>query len=517
MTTLSQSAARTYLNSLVFVPPPAQVGQLMQSGLTAWLTQQLNAPAGDDAATKALLAATLIPLDYTDANGVVHSSSLPLQYLNATSAQLMALAGPSFVFAQQVRPGTEIRAATWIRAASNSAQLRELMARFWNNHFSVDYTTPAGVGMMLPLLDQQVIRPNVFGNFRTMLGAVAKSGSMMYYLDLSDSNKTDPNENYAREVMELHTLGAIAYLGIGTPGAVETGAGYTDQDVIQVARVLTGWTIANGHHKNAAGAEPADGSFLYAPSIHDTGTKSVLGVTFPNSAGPGQAEGEAFLDLLAAHPSTAIFVSGKLVRWLAGDTPTQALYSKAQQVWSANIHNPNQIAQVILAIVQHPDFLATPVSKVKDPFRFMVSLLRATGASWSWTTQLQGLRDNAGYPLFSWATPDGIPDRSSFWTSTDGMLTRWLAANSLLTGPTITSSLVAASGDTTGKPAPQIAFWTGQLLGGAISSTSSAALQTLVADPALWGSHATLSGTALETATRRLIGGIAQLPEFQTM
>jgi hypothetical protein len=147
----------------------------------------------------------------------------------------------------------------------------------------------------------------------------------------------------------------------------------------------------------------------------------------------------------------------------------------------------------------------------------MVSLLRATGASWGWTAQLQSLLDNAGYPLFTWATPDGIPDRSGFWTSTDGMLTRWLAANSLLTGATITSSLAQASGDTTGRAAPQVAFWTGALLGGSISSTSSAALQTLVADPGLWGSHATLTGTALETATRRLIGGIAQLPEFQTI
>ncbi len=517
MTTLSQATARTYLNRLGFGPAPGQVGALMQSGLTAWVTQQLNAPAGDDAATKALLAATLVPLSYTDANGVAHSSSLPLQYLNASSALLMALDDPSLASAQQVRPGTEIRAATWIRAVSNGAQLRELMARFWNNHFSIDYTTPRTVGSMLPLYDQQVIRPNVFGNFRTLLGAVAKSGSMLYFLDLGSSTKVDPNENYAREVMELHTLGAGAYLGIGTPGAVETGSGYTDQDVIQVARVLTGWTIANGHHKNAAGATPADGSFLYAPGWHDTGTKSVLGVTFPNAAGPGQAEGEAFLDLLAAHPSTAGFVSGKLARWLAGDTPTAALYAKAQQVWSANIHNPNQLAQVILAIVQHPDFLASPVAKVKDPFRFMVSLLRATGASWGWTAQLQSLLDNAGYPLFSWATPDGIPDRSGFWTSTDGMLTRWLAANSLLTGATISSSLVQASGDTTGKAAPQIAFWTGMLLGGQISSTSAAALATLVADPGLWGSHATLSGTALETATRRLVGGIAQLPEFQTI
>ena len=517
MTNLSQTTARLYLDRLSFGPVPGQVEQLVQTGLNAWLTQQLNAPSGDDAATKALLAATLVPFNYTDVNGVQHTGTSPLQYLNATAAQLMALNGPSNVFAQRVQPGVEVRAATWIRAVSNGAQLRELMTRFWNNHFSVDFATPSGVGMMLPLYDQQVIRPNVFGNFRTMLGAVAKSGSMMYYLDLCDSNKTEPNENYAREVMELHTLGAIAYKGIGTPGAVENGAGYTDQDVIQVARVLTGWTIANGHHRNASGAEPDDGTFLFSPPIHDTGTKSVLGVTFPNSAGPGQPEGEAFLDLLAAHPSTAIFVSGKLARWLAGDTPTQALYTKAQQVWAANIHKPNQIAQVILAIVQHPDFLASPVAKVKDPFRFMVSLLRATGATWGWTTQLQGLLDNAGYPLFSWPTPDGIPDRSSFWTSTDGMLTRWVAANSLLTGPTITSSLVQASGDTTGKPAPQIAFWTGMLLGGQISSTSSAALQTLVADPGLWGSHASLSGTQLETATRRLIGGIAQLPEFQTI
>jgi uncharacterized protein (DUF1800 family) len=514
---LTESAARAYLDRLSFGPLPGQVAQLMQTGITPWLTQQLNPPAGDDAATKAQLAATMVPLEYTDANGAAHNSTLPLQYLAATSAELFALEDPSLAFAQKVRPGTEIRAATWVRAATASAQLREVMTRFWNNHFTVDYTTPGEVGMMLPLMDGQAIRPNVFGNFRTMLGAVATSGSMLFYLDLCDSNKTDPNENYAREVMELHTLGAIAYEGIGTPGQPSDGKGYTDQDVIQVARVLTGWTVANGHRKNAAGAAPDDGSFLFCPSIHDTGTKSVLGVTFPTASGAGQPEGETFLDMLAAHPSTAIFVSGKLTRWLAGDNPTAALYAAAQAAWAANVHSPTQIAQVISAIVLHKDFLASPVAKVKDPFRFLVSLIRGTGAAWSWTPQLQDLLDNAGYPLFAWATPDGIPDRSGFWTGTDGMLTRWVAANALMTGTTITSSLSEATGDASGKPAPAVAFWTGTLIGSGLSATSEAALQTLVADSALWGKNAALSGAALETAIRRLIGGIAQLPEFQTI
>jgi uncharacterized protein (DUF1800 family) len=251
--------------------------------------------------------------------------------------------------------------------------------------------------------------------------------------------------------------------------------------------------------------------------MHDTGTKSVLGVTFPTAAGAGQAEGEAFLDLLAQHNSTAIFVSGKLTRWLAGDAPTAALYATAKQVWATSIHSPNQIAQVIMAIVLHPDFLATPVAKVKDPFRFMVSLIRGTGAEWSWTQDLQGLLDNAGYPLFSWPTPDGIPDASGFWTSTDGMLTRWVAANALMTGPTLTSNLSQATADTSGKPLPAIAFWTGILIGNGVSTASAAALQGLISDPALWGKNTALSGAALEVAIRRLIGAVAQLPEFQTI
>jgi uncharacterized protein (DUF1800 family) len=514
---LSQSNARLYLDRLSFGPLPGQVAQLTQLGISAWLANQLAAPVGDDVATKAQLAATMVPLNYTDANGVTHSATLPLQYLNATSAQLFALTDPSLAFAQKVRPGTEVRAATWVRAVTAGAQLRELMTRFWSNHFSVDYTTPGTVGMMLPLMDAQAIRPNVFGNFRTLLGAVAKSSSMLFYLDLCDSNKTDPNENYAREVMELHTLGAIAYEGIGTPGQPSDGKGYTDQDVTQVARLLTGWTIANGHRKTASGAMPADGSFVFAPAIHDTGSKSVLGVTFPTASGPGQPEGETFLDMLAAHPSTAIFVSGKLTRWLAGDTPTQALYKTAQQVWASNIHSPTQIAQVITAIVLHPDFLAAPVAKVKDPFRFMVSLIRGTGAAWTWNQGLQALLDDAGYPLYSWPTPDGIPDVSSFWTSTDGMRTRWVAANSLMNNATITSSMAQATGDSAGTVLPVIEFWTGILIGNGISATSAAALQILAADGGLWGRKASLSGAALETAIRRMIGGVAQLPEFQTI
>ena len=514
---LSQATARTYLNRLTFGPLPGQVDQLVQTGISAWLNAQLAAPVADDAATKTQLAATLVPLDYIDNNGVQHNSNLPLQYLNATSAQLWPLENPSLAFAQKVRPGNEIRAATWVRAGTSSYQLRELMTRFWSNHFSVDFTTPGDVGMMLPLYDSQAIRPNVFGNFRTMLGAVAKSSSMLFYLDLCDSVKTDPNENYAREVMELHTLGAIAYQGIGVPGQVENGAGYTDQDVIQVARVLTGWTIANGHTKTAGGTPPADGSFIFDPYIHDTGTKSVLGTSYPTAAGAGQPEGEAFLDVLAAHPSTAIFVSGKLTRWLAGDTPTQALYNTAQRVWAANVHSPTQIAQVVNAIVLHPDFLSSTSGKLKDPFRFMVSLIRGTGSAWNWNQGLQGLLDTAGYDLYTWPTPDGIPDRSNFWTSTDGMRTRWVAANSVLTGTTLTANFSQATGDTTGAPGPAIAFWTGVLIGSGISSTSQAALQGLVQDPALWGTKSSLSGSALETAIRRLIGGIASLPEFQSI
>jgi uncharacterized protein (DUF1800 family) len=514
---LTESVARFYLNRLGFGPAPGEIAQLMQSGIGAWLTQQLNLPAADDAATQAQLAATLIPLAYVDANGVAHNENLPFQYLNATSAELWALEAADIAGAQRMRPGTEIRAATWVRAVAAGAQLRELMTRFWNNHFSIDYMGPTEVGMMLPLMDGQAIRPNVFGNFRTMLGAVAKSGSMLFSLDLCDSNKTDPNENYAREVMELHTLGAIAYEGIGTPGQPSDGKGYTDQDVIQVARVLTGWTVANGKRKSATGAMPDDGSFLFCPTLHDTGTKSVLGVSFPTASGSGQPEGETFLDMLAAHPSTAIFVSGKLARWLAGDTPTVALYAAAQQAWAANVHSPTQIAAVIRAIVLHKDFLGNAGTKVKDPFRFMVSLLRGTGAAWSWTTILQSQLDAAGYPLFAWATPDGIPDTSGFWISTDGMRTRWVAANTLMTGTIVTGNLTEATGDSSGKPAPAIAFWTNILIGSDLSTTSEAALQTLVADSALWGKNPSLSGKALETAIRRLIGGIAQLPEFQTI
>jgi len=514
---LSQSTARLYLDRLSFGPLPGQIDQMTQLGISAWLTNQLAAPNADDPATKTQLAATLIPISYTLPNGSPYSASLPIQYLNATSAQLFALENPSLAFEQKVRPGIEVRAATWIRAANNSAQLRELMTRFWSNHFSVDYTTPGEVGMMLPLMDAQAIRPNVFGNFRTMLGAVAKSGSMLFYLDLCDSTASDPNENYAREVMELHTLGAIAYEGIGTPGQPSNGKGYTDQDVTQVARVLTGWTIADGHHKTASGAMPDDGSFIFAPGMHDTGTKSVLGVNFPTSSGPGQPEGETFLDMLAAHPSTAIFVSGKITRWLAGDTPTQALYSTAQQVWAANVSSSNQIAKVISAIVMHPDFLATPVAKVKDPFRFMVSLIRGTGTNWTWNQGLQELLDNAGYPLFNWPTPDGIPDVSSFWTSTDGMRSRWVASNSLMTGATITTNMTQATGDPSGQALPVIDLWTGILVGSGLSSSSAAALELLATDAGLWGNKASLSGSTLETAIRRMIGGVGQIPEFQTI
>jgi uncharacterized protein (DUF1800 family) len=315
--------------------------------------------------------------------------------------------------------------------------------------------------------------------------------------------------------MELHTLGADAYQGRGTPGVVGTLAGFTDNDVTNAARVLTGWTIANGSHKDAGGSLGTLGTFLFCPAMHDTGTKSIMGKSF---ASAGQAEGEALLDLLAYHPLTAGYVSGKLTRWLAGDQPTAALYAAAKAAWQANQTNAGQIAETVRAIANHPDFAATAIAKLKDPYRLFLSALRQTGAAWQFDDDVLPLVSSLGYPFFTWPSPNGWPDVSSYWSTTAGMLQRWNGLGRLMDGTIVKGSLTALTPVGSRTAAGSVTYWVGVLLGGAISADSLTAMKALAADPSVLGTAAILANaTKLEAGLRRVVGGILRLPEFQVV
>jgi uncharacterized protein (DUF1800 family) len=293
--------------------------QPVPSDPTAWFKAQLTAPAADDPAVTSRLSQVQLPMTTVDASNNATTVTLPLTYLNDTPEQLWAIPATdtSANHALSRRPADEVIAANWTRGTFSPWQLHEVMTDFWHNHFSVDAYQSSTISVMWPAYDQ-ILRVNGLGNFRTMLGQVAKSASMMYYLNQAESVAEQPNENFAREVMELHTLGIQRYLGEVAPAGTES-TGYSDADVQNAARVLTGWTIADGHRTAGDGSKPNSGDFIFSPGIHDTGTKTLFGQTYPT--GVGQAEGERFLDYLAGHPGTAQTIATKLYIHFVQDVP----------------------------------------------------------------------------------------------------------------------------------------------------------------------------------------------------
>lgn len=295
-------------------------------------------------------------------------------------------------------PAQELAAATLIRAVYSKRQLYELMVDFWSNHFNI-YIRKTQEWFLKTVDDQEVIRPHALGKFADLLSASAHSPAMLVYLDNALSSKSRPNENYGRELMELHTLGV--------------DGGYTQADVKDVSRTLTGWDLwgAKGH--------PPYG-FLYKSKGHDAGEKLILGKHYP--AGRGIEEGEQVLDFLAHHPSTAQFISTKLVRRFVSDDPPASLVAQAAAAFQGT---DGDIARVMGTILHSQEFKASLGQKIKRPFEFIASALRSTNASTQAGSPTLDTLQQMGQPLFRWDSPDGFPDNGTTWTTTTGMLSRW--------------------------------------------------------------------------------------------
>ena len=321
-----------------------------------------------------------------------------------------------------------------LRAIYSERQLHEVLTDFWFNHFNVD-ARKGPVRFMLPQYEREVIRPHVLGKFRDLLDADAKSPAMLFYLDnwmsadphgphpqmppprvvrgafgpvlvqppprMPAQNANAPkglNENYARELMELHTLGV--------------DGGYTQKDVTEVARAFTGWTI----DKPRAG-----GGFVFRPALHDQGQKVVLGHVI--KAGGGQSDGEQVLDILAKHPSTARFIATALVRRFVSDTPPPALVDRAARRFR---DTDGDLREVTRTILTSPEFLAPSAvdGKMKTPFEFIVSSLRATGAEVQDARPLVGTLQQLGMPLYQCQPPTGYKDTADSWVNTGALVDR---------------------------------------------------------------------------------------------
>jgi uncharacterized protein (DUF1800 family) len=445
------------LNRLSYGPSAQAQSAYRQIGLSdtqryeAWVTAQLAPASIDDAACEQKLAATRLKISYGAVNEV-----RPLSLLGAGIAPLWGLAtNPSLDWSERQRPYNEVRVATWIRAVYSRRQLYELMVDFWHNHFNVKATSDQRIAATWVLYDRDVIRANALGNFRTFVEAVGSSVAMMYYLD-NLSNRAaggeGGNENYARELFELHTLGSDNYLKFYndrskietiTYGGKVYPKGYIDYDVYNASRCLTGWTIANGQN-----GRPNTGVFYYEPSWHDTYEKTVLAprplagyAPAPNIPfnQPALKDGKDVFDLVCYHPGTARHICTKLCRRFIADDPPQVVIDRAVEVWMANLNAPDQIARVLRSILLSDACQTNYGQKVKRPLEAIWSYLRAAGAdlpsdvvSVSGDTSKGAYwagifyhADQSGHRLFGWDTPTGHPDQAEYWANTNGMLSRW--------------------------------------------------------------------------------------------
>ena len=332
----------------------------------------------------------------------------------------------------------EIERLMFMRAIYSQRQLDEVLADFWHNHFNVQGWSMSQVSGMFAYYDREVIRANMYGNFREMLETVAKSTEMLYYLDNYTNSRSGPNENFARELFELHTMGAENYLGVMQQGDVPDDGngfpvGYVDADVYEATRCFTGWTVANS--SSSPGGDT--GEFLYRDDWHDRFQKTVLGHFIPADQAI-MKDGHDVLDFLAEHPGTARYVCRKLCRRFIADDPPDSIVNSAAAIFHAQWQAPDQLKQVTEHILRSTEFQTTWGEKVKRPFEVVASAMRATHGSYAFdmnesdTGSFMWYYDMMGQPPFNWPPPNGYPDTKEAWQSTTPMLFRWRMVNWLV-------------------------------------------------------------------------------------
>lgn len=326
------------------------------------------------------------------------------------------------------KPAYELADATVLRAVHSRKQLVELLADFWHNHFNVYFWQDDGVPLLVSY-NRDVLRKHMLGNFRQMLEAVAKHPSMLYYLNQNNSSDAGPNENFARELFELHTLGAENYLGVRDPNSVEKDAngiavGYVDNDVYEAARCLTGWRVDDDLGEWEDGVEKT-GNFLYYKPWHDRFNKLVLGKYIPADQ-EDLKDGHDVLDLLASHPGTARFVCRKLCRRFISDVPPESIVQAAADTFLQYKDAPDQLKRVIETILLSAEFKAGWGGKVKRPFEAAMSMMRALNSDF---TRIPGgvhwMLGLMGQALFERRPPDGYPDTREAWANSMSLLYRW--------------------------------------------------------------------------------------------
>jgi len=419
------------LNRLTFGANAQSHTEIETLGVREWVEQQLSLPAEDDDLTTRLNAIRLL-IEYEEGRSEndkpwdAVSEYRALQYLQTDPADLLHFLDfdEPFDFGERERPAAEVIAASLTRAVHAPAQLREVMTQFWHEHFSVNAMKDEVTAIFFPSYDA-LMRTHAFGNFRVLLGEVARAPSMLAYLNNDSSRASPANENFARELLELHTLGQENYFNDlyddwkAVPGALNGVAeGYVDQDVYEVARALTGWSIGDGRETDEGTYSPETGQFAYVESWHDPYQKRILGQEFSANSAPME-DGDRVLDMLAAHPGTARFVTRKMLCRLGIEDPSTAYHDLVAEVFHKQRNAPDQIAQTLRAIIFHDEFSTTPAKKLRRPFEYLTAIYRTSGSEISPRSDaFHWMLKQAGWSQHRVNPPTGHSDDSADWANT---------------------------------------------------------------------------------------------------
>ena len=478
-----QQAAAHLLSRFTYGASPKLVESVVSIGLENWFQQQLNSDVPDDALDQRLSSYEILQLSNTEIvniypragqilrmaikDGVIDKDSISKTNKKDYKEQLKAYMQQKNMKSSRELVRQFINQKV-VRSVYSVNQLQEVLTEFWFNHFNVSFAK-GNCKQFIPAYERDIIRPNVLATFESLLIATAKSPAMLIYLDNFSSTRQDNrletplrpdssmqkkaarvkrmkglNENYAREVMELHTLGV--------------DGGYSQTDVTQAARVLTGWTIYpmgynDGDERIKRMLDQAtknkkakgfvhDGDFLFIPARHDDGEKIVLGKHF--EAGGGYEEGVQLLKMLAHHPSTASFISRKIATRFVSDHLPKTLVDKMTQTFN---EKDGDIKQLLITMVTSPEFWDDSAlrEKTKSPFELAISAVRSLQAEVNQPYQLFNWIDRMGQKMYYYQAPTGFPDKGQYWINTGSLLNRMNFGLALASGriPGVTFNLLA--------------------------------------------------------------------------
>jgi uncharacterized protein (DUF1800 family) len=498
---LEQHAAQR----LTFGPRPGDVEEIVSMGYENWIDWQLNPSGIDDSALAPYLA------------------EVPNAALSETPAQLYARRSQSWPIPDE--PRQQVAHATWQRMLHSKRQLYERVVNFWHEHFSINGEQFI-VRSLFPMWDS-VIRQHALGNFRAMLEATTKNPCMLYYLDNFVNAAGRPNENYARELFELHTLGAENYRAdlntispFSCPAEYNTDGDawrdfYIDNDVYEAARGFAGWTF-----EQDAGS-PNAGQYKFVEPNADRFAKIVLCQGM--NADPGLEEhGKAVLDILANHPGTARHIAEKLCRRFVSDSPSPGLIASAATVFKNNAAHPNQIRLVLEHIFDSTEFRNARLTKFRRPLEWTAAAMRVLGIPYVTHSSfsLSWMYDPMGQRMFGWRPPDGPPDTAGYWQNSNGMLLRWNFVYTVASGWWRWDALPDFDYSTDGimpsdrtTAAEIVDWWSSRLFQRGISGPTRAGLEQFVAEGR---SHTLpLPASQISSKVKYLAALCTMTPEFQ--